>query len=104
MTVPYRPITRVVEIVKSTGLEVTHAYEDLVFVEHNAFLLKMGDKGEELFLYFNNESEKEKRTEIAKKIIEEGAEREMIVYRKGTYSVTQKDSEELELVFDDEHI
>lgn len=45
MPLPYRPLGYIREVVNQLGLEVTYIYEDLVYIEHNAFLLQMGDRG-----------------------------------------------------------
>ena len=72
MTIPYRPLAIVREIINAMGLEVTYAYEDLVHVEHNAFLLQMGESGEIVNLYFNTESLAEERDKITDRLCEEG--------------------------------
>ena len=59
MSVPYRPLGLIMEAVELMGLEVTHAYEDLVFISHNAFLLRMGSEGQQVYLYFNEGCEPE---------------------------------------------
>lgn len=94
MSVPYRPLGYIREVVASFGLDVTYVYEDLVYVQHNAFLLQMGERGEDVFLYFNTESAPGEREAIAEQLREIGATRQLHIQRKGTYTMTQIPDEE----------
>jgi hypothetical protein len=38
-----KPLGQVKELVESLGMEVSYAYEDLVFLQHNSFLLQFDD-------------------------------------------------------------
>ena len=94
MSVPYRPLGYIREVVASLGLDVTYVYEDLVYIQHNAFLLQMGEQGEDVFLYFNTESAPQERDPIAKQLEEIGQTRQLRIQRKGTYTMTQIPGEE----------
>ncbi|WP_419662020.1 hypothetical protein Dvar_24630 [Desulfosarcina variabilis str. Montpellier] len=103
MTVPFRPLGYIRELVNAIGLDITHAYEDLVYIEHNAFLLQMGDSGEIVNLYFNTESVEEERDKIADRLSAEGQARQLTIIRKGLFSMRQKsDGEHIEIQFFDE--
>jgi hypothetical protein len=103
MTVPYRPLGHVREVVNAIGLEVTYEYEDLVYVEHNAFLLQMGDSGEVVNLYFNTDSSVEERDNIADQLCNEGQARQLQIIRKGLFTMRQKsDGENIEIQFFDQ--
>ncbi len=99
MTVPYRPLGLISAMIEEMGLEVTYAYEDLIFISHNAFLLRMGEKGEEVYLYFNQECEFDKRGEILKTITELGASRKLEIIDSGTYEMEPRDDEQLDIRF-----
>ncbi|GAK51095.1 hypothetical protein U14_02337 [Candidatus Moduliflexus flocculans] len=94
MSVPYRPLGYIREIVASLGLDVTYVYEDLVYVQHNAFLLQMGERGEDVFLYFNTESAPGERDAITEQLRKIGVTRQLQIQRKGTYTMTQIPDEE----------
>jgi len=68
MDIPSRPLGLIVGIIEQMGLDVTYAYEDLVFIELNAFLLRMGDKSEQVHLYFNTESDVDQRGAVAEQL------------------------------------
>ena len=94
MTVPYRPLGYIREVLESMGLDVTYAYDDLVYVEHNSFLLRMAERGELVYLYFNTESTPEERDGIAEQLREAGRQRELDIVRKGTYTMTSNPEDE----------
>lgn len=102
MSVPYRPLGHIREMINALGLEVTYIYDDLVYVEHNAFLLQMGEQGEVVYLYFNTESAPGQRDEITGQLEKAGRARELAVQRKGTFSMVQvPDDERIEMSFFD---
>jgi hypothetical protein len=58
-----REIGKVRQIVEeSTGLEITHIYDDLIFVENSALLLRFDDKNYgNFFWYFHVDCDQENR-------------------------------------------
>ena len=94
MTVPFRPLGLIKEVIETIGLGITHVFEDLVFVEHNAFFLQMGERGEEVHLYFNAESAVDSRQEIARQLAEEGRQVGLLIKRQGTFRMTQEEGRE----------
>jgi len=102
--VPYRPLGHLLNVVESMNLNVTYSYEDLIFIEHNAFLFRMGKKGEDVFLYFNIESTESERPSLADKIISAGKRFDLKIHSVGLFSMEQKDNEKTEIrFFDDCH-
>jgi hypothetical protein len=87
------------------GFEITYAYDDLIFIEHNAFLLQMGRSGEDVRLYFHTDSSMEKRVDITNLLTECGRQYRFMVDRKGTYTVLQnKYREDFQLQFFEGHL
>jgi hypothetical protein len=91
--VPYRPLGILKTCLESLGFEITHCYEDLVFVEHNAFLLRMEANGPEVSLFFNTESDLDKRDEIELLIKDEGKLHKLVISRSGTYQMTADEAD-----------
>ncbi len=91
--VPFRPLGILKNLIEKLGFEVTHCYEDLVFVGHNAFLLRMEEKGEEVSLVFNTESDIDKRNEITERFITEGKVYNLVISCAGTYQITPKETD-----------
>jgi hypothetical protein len=86
--IPFRPLGVLKTLLEGLGHQVTHCYEDLVFIEHNAFLLRMEEKGEEVSLFFNCESESDKRAGIAETLARAGKHSRLTITRLGTYRLT----------------
>lgn len=99
MDIPYRPLGLISTLVDRIDLSVTYAHEDLVFVKHNAFVLKMEDVGERVSIYFNEESESAERGAIAETLIAKGAEMGLAIVERGTFVMKQKDDKNLEICF-----
>ena len=51
-----KPLGRVKELVESVGMEITYAYDDLVFLQHNAFLLQFGEDDGSIIVHTNEEA------------------------------------------------
>lgn len=99
MSIPFRPLGIITEVIEQMELEVTYAYDDLVFISHNAFLLRMGDIGETVHLYFNNESETDKRSDIQKQLTELAAKQNLTILNGGTYDMKPRDDEQMDIHF-----
>lgn len=91
--IPYRPLGILKTVLESHGFQVTHCYEDLVFIEHNAFLLRMEEKGEEVSLFFNTDSEPEKRAGIADALHGAGNHYRLAISPRGTYRLTANEED-----------
>ena len=91
--VPFRPLGILKTLMEALGFEVTHCYEDLVFVEHNAFLLRMEEKGEEVSLLFNTESDVDKRDEIEEQLKIAGKAHNLVISCSGSYQMTPNEAD-----------
>ncbi|ASQ90764.1 hypothetical protein CHL67_07380 [Prosthecochloris sp. GSB1] len=101
MTIPYRPLGIVREMITGLGHEVAYAYDDLVFVDHNACVLQFTDSPENLKLYFNIELPDEDAEKIAGELVEAAGKRNMRIELKGHYELAQMPGENLEIKFFD---
>lgn len=99
MTIPLRPLGIITEMIEQMGLEVTYAFEDLAFISHNAFLLRMGDPGEIVHLYFNEESQADKREIVYEQLTNLAAERALKIINSGTYTMKPREDEQLDIHF-----
>jgi hypothetical protein len=101
MEIPYRPLGIITEIIEQMDLEVTYAYEDLVFISHNAFLLRMGESGEVVYLYFNEESQTDKRDQISEQLVRLGVNCRLKILPSGTYTIKPREDEKLNIYFNE---
>jgi len=102
MSITFRPLGYVMEILESVGLPVSYNYDDLVFVENNSLLVKFNDENErELYLYFNNDLDPAVAGQLEFVLMEAALDKGFQFVNSGTYKIQQKDEakEELELIF-----
>ncbi|MFV0439130.1 MAG: hypothetical protein ACK5PS_17250 [Desulfopila sp.] len=100
-SIPLRPLGLVKNIVDQNGLDVTYVYEDLVFIEHNAFLLQMGaESGADLLVWFNTDSDPEAREEIFQGLAMAAQNNGMRARSGGTYTMaSEEESDAFQLHF-----
>lgn len=85
--IPYRPLGIIKNITDSLGHEITHCYEDLIFMAHNAFLLRMEETPEDVSLFFNVDCEQDKREQLTQSFSETGKNFGLKIIPAGTYSL-----------------
>lgn len=100
--IPKRPLGLIKELIDTTGLEITHVFDDLVFIEHNAFLLQFGEKGEDVKIVFNTDCEEDKRPGIQEELAKRAATLGLKLTSGGTYSITAGEGENLNIQFFEE--
>jgi len=85
----------------ATGLEVSHAYEDLAFVEHSAFLIQFDPKDmKRMFCHFNEDCPVEDRVKLMSSL-QKAFEDEGLVCSAGTCFRLQQveGKEEIRILF-----
>jgi len=87
-------------LIEKLGHEVTYAYEDLVFINHNDFLLQFDAVDPNaLDLFFNTECDAAEVDEVAGRMIPEGIQQGLLIRRKGTYTMTEAENNNLQITF-----
>jgi hypothetical protein len=99
MQTQLRPLGVVKEVVEEIGLQVTYAYDDLVFIEHNDFLLQFGSDPNLLQLYFNTECPADEAEALTTKLMPAAAGKGLSVDRKGSFTMTEDDNDNLRISF-----
>lgn len=96
----YRDLETVRVIIKdSTGLDITYAYEDLVFPEHAAFIIQFDETNEQhLNCYFHSDCNTKDKEEIYKQLKETSAQKKFTIKNKGSFLLKQK-GENVEISF-----
>jgi len=94
-----KPLGIVTEIVESAGMGISYAYEDLVFLEHNAFLLEFTADNKELLIHTNSEAEASEIKDSIAKLINVAATHGMTFTDGGLYTLTQADDENIRIEF-----
>lgn len=95
---------RVKQIIEEAlGLEVTHAYEDVAFVEHSAFVIMFDhDDLNKFKCYFSTDCSEKDRKAIFAKIDAASPRNKMTAVDAGTFSMDQLENEEIKLHFQDD--
>ncbi len=99
MGIPFRPLGIVTDIVERMGLGVTYSYDDLVFISHNAFMLRFGEQGELLDVFFNKDCPDSESESIEKQLLTYCEEYGLILSRKGTYELSENPNQTLSIQF-----
>lgn len=94
-----RPLGKVTAALADLGLEVTYAYDDLVFVQHSAFMLQFTDEPHKLKLMINTECVPAEANEVAANIILALDRVGMDVTPVGRFFLSQNDDETLNIEF-----
>ncbi len=96
-----RQLGIVTEIMEAVGLTVTYAYDDLVFVDNNPFLIRFDDDDEtHIFVFFNKDCESGAAKELERQLKAAAAEQKMTLTNSGQYELKPKaESEEIEIIF-----
>lgn len=93
------PLGLVKEVVESVGMAISYAYEDLVFMEHNAYLLQFTEGGKRLLIHMNKETNDESiREDVAR--LKAAAAEHGLDFRDGSfYTLAQEDGDNIRLEF-----
>lgn len=96
-----RPLGITKEIIESVGLNVTHMYEDLVFIEHNPFLIQFDDDNPSaLKIFFNVECESGAAQKIEDALSNAATQNNCSIVNSGRFEMQQKEgTEEIEIKF-----
>jgi len=101
MTIPFRPLGKVMEMASSTGLDISYAYDDLAFSDHSVYIIRFDDQLPDLLhIYFNHDCEENTVIETKKKLIESSALNKLCIHFAGKFILDSiHESEELKIEF-----
>jgi len=99
----FRPLGIAKEIINTTGLDVTYAYDDLVFVEHSPFIIQFDDDNpQNLKLYFNIDCEADAAQRLETQLTAAAEAKAFTIRNSGKFEMKQKEGvEEFEVRFYD---
>lgn len=101
MNATHRPLGIVIEMLQVLGMDVTHQYEDLVFVSQNLFIMKFTDDAVHIDLYFNEEIEEEKAQEVMGQLEALGELHGLNIAYKGAYALSENPDKTVSVEFFD---
>jgi hypothetical protein len=94
-----QPLGVVKEIVESAGMGISYAYEDLVFIEHNAFHLQFTDKTSELIIHINSDADESAIQGDIIRLKAEASTRKVVLKDGKRYTLSQGEDENIHLEF-----
>lgn len=95
-----RPLNKVTELAGMLNMEVTYAYEDLVFIGFSEILVQMPDNDSPFNLYIHEDVGEADRDGIIQSFQLKAKTLELMLYYNGTYKLIEKpESKEVDIVF-----
>lgn len=88
----YRDLEAVRQIVEqATGLEITYAYDDLVFPDNGVFIIQFDEENNNnLFCYFQEECKPADRETIFSNLSTECAKKKCSIVNQGSFTLEQQ--------------
>lgn len=93
------PLGKITTIIESAGMGISYAYDDLVFLNHNAFLLEFTANAKEILIHTNSEAEGGEITDSVGKLKNIAAAHDVTFTDGGLYTLTQMDDENIRIEF-----
>lgn len=93
------PLGVVKNIVEAVGMDISYAYEDLVFLEHNGFLLQFTDNDREVLVHTNSEADPAVVSRDISHLVEAALRHDMRFMQGSLYTLAQEDDENIRIEF-----
>ncbi len=94
-----KPLGKITAILADLGLEVTYAYDDLVFVQHSAFLLRFAHDPAEVDLFCHADCNELEADMAVEEIVRSGRAEGFVIRPRGTYTLSQHGDQAIRLEF-----
>jgi len=94
-----RPLGKITALLAGCGLEVTYAYDDLVFVQDSAFILQFTDEPMQLKLFIHTECNPSEADRAASNIVLEFGKAGFTVTPVGRFFLTPNEDQTLNVEF-----
>jgi hypothetical protein len=94
-----KPLGKLKELVESVGMGISYAYDDLVFPDHNGFLLQFNGDGDSVTVHINIKADR-KEVEQAIEKLKSAAASTSLTFSLGTfYTLAQSEDETISIEF-----
>ncbi|MDX1775997.1 MAG: hypothetical protein R3297_05405 [Desulfobulbales bacterium] len=97
-----RPLGKVKELVESVGMRVSYAYDDLVFLDHNAFIMQFGDDNRTILIHTNSEAKEHEAGDGIGKLKMAALSLDLDFIVGGSYTLTRADDTNISIEFHDQ--
>lgn len=82
-----KPLGMVNSIVEAAGMGISYVYDDLIFLEHNSFLLQFADNGGEVTIHVNSGADEATVRPDIERLQEVACNQSMQFTRGGLYTL-----------------
>jgi hypothetical protein len=93
------PLGKVKQILEAVGMGVSYAHEDLVFLEHNGFLLEFTDSDREILVHLNIEGNEEELIDALMLLQNEAVSHGLQFSEGCSYRLSEVDEENIRIEF-----
>ncbi len=93
------PLGVVRNIVEAVGMDISCAYEDLVFLDHNGFLLQFTDTDREMIVHTNSEADEAVIIGDIGRLVEAARNHDMSIVNGNVYTLSQDDDKNIRIEF-----
>ncbi|NTV13292.1 MAG: hypothetical protein HGA96_05090 [Desulfobulbaceae bacterium] len=93
------PLGKVKQIVEAVGMGVSYAHEDLVFLEHNGFLLEFTDSDREVLVHLNIEANEEELVDALMQLQNKAVSYGLQFSEGCSYRLSEVDEENIRIEF-----
>ncbi len=94
-----RELGQVRETLTAAGMDISYAYEDLVFLEHNGFLLQFSDHPQHVLIHVNAEADTGGLNAALTLLQEKAAASDLVFNRGGRYRLHEADEGNIQIEF-----
>jgi hypothetical protein len=101
MAQPLPQIGKVMNWLETSGFVVSYLYEDLVFVESNAFLIRIEPSDlQSILIYTNSECETSEAATLEQLLLGEAEKHGLKPVKKGKFTLSQRSDDEISIRFE----
>ncbi len=99
-----RPLGKLMNLIESSGYQLEYQYEDLVFVNHTAFLFRFDEHDSNLVLvHFNEDCDQESKANLSEKLVSLAATEDVKLSISTDYQLkSEEGKEEVQIIFKEE--
>ncbi|MCF6187313.1 MAG: hypothetical protein L3J49_07555 [Desulfobulbaceae bacterium] len=94
-----RELGLVREALSAAGMDISYAYEDLIFLEHNGFLLQFSDNPHQLAILINDQANEDELTIAIALLQAKGTELGLVFGHGGRYRLNEADDGNIQIEF-----
>lgn len=98
-----KPLGKLKELIESAGMGISYAYDDLIFLDLNAFLLQFGDGGQTIVVHINNAASRKEAAEGISRLKKAISASDLDIVEGGFYTLSQAEDETISIEFSEEN-